>query len=104
MRVWLALHKPRFGGKTPGRIESVQVIDRAVAHRRRIFALAKRCRNALHYACGNWSDKTFGGAMHMTAEDRDYPVAALQSPRSRDMPSADLKWKRSGPTITSNGG
>src|SRR5262252_9457042 len=78
MRVWLALHKPRFGGKTPGRIESVQVINWARAHRRRIFALAKRCRNALHYACGNWSNKTFGGAMHMTAEDSDYPVAALQ--------------------------
>src|SRR5215469_6667552 len=74
-----ALHNPRFGGKTPGRIESVQVIDRARAHRRRIFALAKRCRNALHYACGNWSDKTLGGAMHMAAEDSDYPVAALQS-------------------------
>src|SRR5215471_12622345 len=75
----LALHNPRFGGKTPGRIESVQMIDGARAHRRRIFALAKRCRNALHYACGNWSDKTFGGAMHMTAEDGDYLVAALQS-------------------------
>jgi len=75
----LALHNPRFGGKTPGWIEPVQVIDRARAHGRRVFALAKRCRNALHYACGNWSDKTFCGAMHMTAEDSDYPVAALQS-------------------------
>jgi hypothetical protein len=56
----------------------MQVIDRAALHRRRIFALAQRRRDAWHYTRGDASDLASSRTMYVAAEHGDDPSAALQ--------------------------
>ena len=65
---------PCFGGKAPGRIESVDVIDRASLHVSRILAFAQCRRDARHHRRRNAPDMTRSRTVNMAAEDWRRPA------------------------------
>jgi hypothetical protein len=68
----------RLGGKAPTRIKSVDIINGAPFHVRRILAFAQRRRNAGHNCSRDITDPALCGTVNMTAETSNNPKGILQ--------------------------
>ena len=79
-RRWPRADNPCFGGKTPIRIKSMDVIDRTRLHVSRILTLAQRCRDARHHCRRDAPDMTRSSTVNVAAENGDDSPGVLQSP------------------------
>ena len=99
-----AADNPCFGGKAPGRIEAVQVIDGAVLDARRILALAQRRRDARHHDRRDVPDAALGRPVDMAAEHGGHPLRMLQGLAQPLHHLRRFEVERVRPDRTSNGG